>query len=215
MAPPSRRPARRPFSAAGRPRGSPAAGPSHPARWWAGGGGWTAHSAPGKDQPPRVRETVGRAVGPPPRTTGRRKALAGRGRRGARRAEAASVGTRRRSHGGLWPRRSDTRRARRWQARKTAGIGRAPPMEETAGLAVRQPDSTDPQGRGAEERAQAEAAAAPAVQRRRVWGRAGGPTAARPPRSDRSRSTRFQVRVAVEIGRSSTLRDTTDLARGP
>ena len=48
-----------------------------------------------------------------------------------------------------------------------------------------------------------------------MWGRAGGPTAARPPRSDRSRSTRFQARVAVEIGRSSTLRDATDLAGGP
>ena len=139
MAPPSRRPARRPFSAAGRPRGSPAAGPSHPARWWAGGGGWTAHSAPGKDQPPRVRETVGRAVGPPPRTAGRRKALAGQGRRGARRAEAASVETRRRSHGGLWPRRSGTRRPRRWPARNTVGIARAPTLRETTDLAVRPP----------------------------------------------------------------------------
>ena len=46
-------------------------------------------------------------------------------------------------------------------------------------------------------------------------GRARGPTAARPPRSDKSRSARCQVRVAVEIGCSSTLRDTTDLARGP
>ena len=137
MAPPSRRPARRPFSAAGRPRGSPAAGPSHPARWWAGGGGWTAHSAPGKDRPPHVRETAVHAVGPPPRTAGRRKALAGQGRRGARRAEAAGPGTRRRSHGGLWPRRSDMRRDKMWPARSTVGIGRAPPLRETTGLAVR------------------------------------------------------------------------------
>ena len=144
MAQPSRRPARRPFSAAGRPRGSPAADPSHPARWWAGGGGWTAHSAPGKDQPPRVRETVGRAVGPPPRTTGRRKALAGRGRRGARRAEAASVGTRRRSHGGLWPRRSDMRRDKMWPAWSTVGIARTSTLREMTGRAGRPPQLDRP-----------------------------------------------------------------------
>ena len=132
----TRRPARRPFSAGGAPPGSPAAGPGHPARRRAGGGGRAAHRAPGKDRPPHVREPAVRAVGPPQRTAGRRKALAGQGRRGARRAGAAG-------------------------------------------------------------------------------GRAGGPTAARPPRSDRSRSASNQVRVAVEIGHSSTLRDTTDLAGGP
>ena len=118
------------------PRGAPRRAPATPP-----GGGPAPESgrrpSAGKDRPPHVRETAVRAVGPPPRTAGRRKALPGRGRRGARRAEAASVGTRRRSHGGLWPRRSDTSRDKRWPARSTVGIGRAPPLRETTGLAVR------------------------------------------------------------------------------
>ena len=139
MAPPPRRPARRPFSARGAPPGEPRGGPRPPR--WVGGGRVRVGGAqsPREDRPPHVRETAVRAVGPPPRTAGRRKALPGRGRRGARRAEAASVETRRRSHGGLWPRRSGTRRPRSWPARNTVGIARAPTLRETTDLAVRPP----------------------------------------------------------------------------
>ena len=134
-----RRPARRPFSARGAPPGEPRGGPRPPRPAEGGQARVGGAQTPGKDRPPHVRDTAVRAVGPPPRSAGRRKALAGQGRRGARRAEAAGVGTRRRSHGGLWPRRSGTRLPRRWPARNTVGIARAPPLREMTGLVVRPP----------------------------------------------------------------------------
>ena len=132
-----RRPARRPFSARGAPPGEPCGGPRPPRR--VGGGRRRVSGAQSpREGPTAPCERNGRPrVGPPPRSAGRRKALPGRGRRGARRAEAACGGARRKSHGGLWPRRSDMRRDRRWPARSTVGIGRAPPLRETTGLAVR------------------------------------------------------------------------------
>jgi len=146
----------------------------------------------------------------------------GDGKHSPAKAAAAPAGQRRRVRG-----RAGGPTAVSGHAVRTCVVTRCGQHGAPSGLVVRprwekrpaspcaHPDSTGSRWRDAEERAQAEAAAAPAVQRRRVRGRAGGPTAARPPRSDRSRYTRNQARVAVDIGRSSTLRDTTDLARGP
>ena len=100
-----------PWSAGGAPPAEPRGGPGHPARRKPRPEGEPRAQPPGRTARPRCATRPASPWDHRQAAAGRRGARPGVGRRGSRRADAPRAGSRRRSHGGLRPPRSDQSRS--------------------------------------------------------------------------------------------------------